>query len=178
MQAYATAFESLDRERVMAFYARDGAMLGHKDGELLSYDATAEQLTGFLRAAQSIAIRYEDVRAHAVTSDVGVIWTRLHEGWVDTTAQSTQFASSSHGSHGGSAVSGGWYTTMAVIRQPRSIPWELAEARSGSRRAARALLPDPGLEQTRPPAIQAFRWRRRPGRSMFVRGRRGPRHFV
>lgn len=85
MRAYANAFEALDGDRVMAFYAPAGDMLGRNDGQPLSYDDTASQLKGFLQAARSISIQYEEVKPHAVTSDVGVIWTTLRESWVDTT---------------------------------------------------------------------------------------------
>jgi uncharacterized protein (TIGR02246 family) len=85
MRAYAAAFEARDAERVVGFYAPGAETFGWSDEQRLDYEPYVAALRGFLRTSHAISIRYENVRAHAITNDVGAIRTTLRESWTDST---------------------------------------------------------------------------------------------
>ena len=87
MQAYAKAFEGREADRVVAFYAPGSETSVWRDGKLYTYAQNAAALRGFIGASHDIVIRYEEVKAHAITNDVGAIWTTLRETWKDATGK-------------------------------------------------------------------------------------------
>jgi ketosteroid isomerase-like protein len=91
MRAYAKAFEARDAERVIAFYAPGAQTFGWSDGQALSYEPYVAALRGFLRTSHDISIVYENVKAHAITDDIGAVRTTLRESWRDSTGKLMTF---------------------------------------------------------------------------------------
>ena len=90
MEAYGSAFENRDVRALLGFYAGESEFHGYTDGRPTALADVREGLSSFLRTVDSVVVRYDTIDARPIAANIGVIYTRLSERWVDSTGVETK----------------------------------------------------------------------------------------